>query len=150
MLLEFFADLYSESTLLPKDPVLRARTRFFIDAVGTKLIPSSYSFVYRGADDGADATLKGLEAIQDLLPADKTFAVSNEFTIADAAVAPFLARTAVAAKYDVGAFKVGEGKKVHEVLESKRFNKLRKYFTAVKERDSFKNTFDEVCAILRE
>src|ERR1700761_1379909 len=32
VILEFIADLYPDSGLLPKDPVERARVRFFIDA----------------------------------------------------------------------------------------------------------------------
>lgn len=144
VLLEFFADLYPDSALLPKDPVQRAQARFFIDSVGTKFSPGWASFIMRGADDGADSVISGLEAIQALLPADKTYAVNNEFTIADAAIAPFLARFEVLAKNDIGAFKAGEGKKVYEVYQSEKFSKLRQYFETIKKRDSFKTTFDEV------
>ena len=143
-MLEFIADLYPESTLLPRDPVLRAKTRFFIDAVSTKLLPAWANFAMRGADGGAEAAINGLEAIQALLPEGKTYAVSNDYTIADAAIAPFLGRLEVAVKNDIGAFKAGEGKKVFEAYQSEGFRKLREYFDAVKKRDSFKQTFDEV------
>ncbi|KAH8116006.1 glutathione S-transferase [Phellopilus nigrolimitatus] len=141
VLLEFFADLFPESTLLPKDPVLRAKARFFIDAVGTKFTPGWMSFVIRGED--ADGALTGFEEIQKLLPADKTYAVSDEFTIADAAIAPFLGRFEVTLRNDIGTYKEGEGKKVYEIYQSARFDKLRKYFDAIKARESFKSTFDE-------
>ena len=56
----------------------------------------------------------------------RTFAVSDDFTIADAAIAPFLARLKVALKNDIGAYKEDEGKKTWEVYHSDRFAKLRK------------------------
>ena len=56
----------------------------------------------------------------------RTFAVSDDFTIADAAIAPFLARLKVALKNDIGAYKKGEGKKTREMYHSDRFAKLRK------------------------
>ncbi len=46
-MLEFIADLYPESNLLPKDPVLRAKARFFIDAFSTKVSPFYMGFVAR-------------------------------------------------------------------------------------------------------
>ncbi|KAL5476872.1 hypothetical protein ACEPAI_3058 [Sanghuangporus weigelae] len=141
VLLEFIADLYPDSKLLPKDPVLRAKTRFFIDAISTKLTPGWAAFIMRG--ESADGFLNGAEAIQALLPNDKTFAVSDDFTIADAAIAPFLGRAVVCLKNDIGFFAPGEGKKAYEVLNSPRFSKLIKYYRALEARDSFKLTFDE-------
>ncbi|KAI5116601.1 hypothetical protein M0805_006779 [Coniferiporia weirii] len=141
VLLEFFADLYPESGLLPKDPVLRAKARFFIDVVSTKLVPGWAGFVHRG--ESAEGTFAGLEALQALLSANTTFAVNDTFTIADAAVAPFLARIEVTLKNDIGAFAEGEGRKAFEVYQSERFDKVRKYFNTIKARESFKTTFDE-------
>ncbi|EJD05530.1 uncharacterized protein FOMMEDRAFT_138958 [Fomitiporia mediterranea MF3/22] len=138
VLLEFVADLFPESKLLPKDPVLRARARFFIDAVNTKLAPGWMSFLMKG--DSADAFLSATEAIQALLPDDKKFAVSDDFTNADAAVGPFLARVFVATKNDFGT--PGEGKKVFEALNSPRFSKLTNYYKRIEARESFKSTFD--------
>lgn len=143
-MLELFADLYPNSTLLPKDPILRAKARFFIDAVGTKLVPAWAGFVMRGAEDGETAALNALETIQALLPSDKTYAVNNDFTIADAAIAPFLGRLETLVKNDIGAFKPGEGKKFYEIYLSEKFSKIRNYFEAIKKRESFKKTFDEV------
>jgi len=50
VMLEFVADLYPGSGLLPKDPVQRARVpvRFFIDAVANKFFPPYVAFFYRG------------------------------------------------------------------------------------------------------
>ncbi|EJD05527.1 glutathione S-transferase [Fomitiporia mediterranea MF3/22] len=141
VLLEFFADLFPGSKLLPKDPVLRARARFFIDAVSTKLTPGWAAFVIRG--ESPEAFFSGAEAIQALLPDDKKFAVADDFTIADAAIAPFLGRAFVALKNDIGTYAPGEGKKALEVLNSPRFSKLLNYFKRIEARESFKSTFDE-------
>lgn len=95
-----------------------------------------------------EALYKGLEALQSLLPEDKTYAVSNDYTIADIAITPFLARLEVTLKNDLGAYKEGEGKKAWEVYQSDKFAKIRKYFENIKGRASFKATFDEVSFML--
>ncbi|KAJ7484166.1 glutathione S-transferase [Mycena latifolia] len=124
ILVEFIADLFPESGLLPKDPVQRAQARFFIDT----------SF---------DACWAGLDALQALLPADKTYAIGDEYTAADIAVTPFLARMEVALKNDIGAYKPGEGIKAAEYFFSDaRFARLVKYFETIKARESFGATFD--------
>lgn len=142
IIVELVADLFPESSILPKDPILRAKARFFIDAVSTKFSPGWAGFIIRGED--VEALYKGLEALQSLLPEDKTFAVSDEYTIADIAITPFLARLEVTLKNDLGAYKEGEGKKAWEVYQSDKFAKIRKYFENIKGRTSFKATFDEV------
>ena len=123
---------------------MRAKARFFIDAVGTKFSPGFFAFVFRG--ESADVVFNGAEAIQALLPDDKKFAVSDDFTIADAAFAPFLGRAIVSLRDDIGAFAPGEGKKAYDVLNSPRFSKLIKYYNALETRNSFKSTFAEVSA----
>ncbi|TFK49234.1 hypothetical protein OE88DRAFT_1702775 [Heliocybe sulcata] len=143
VLLEFVADLYPNSHLLPKDPVLRAKARFFIDAVGTKLNPKFFAFVMRGEAGGAEGLLQGIEEIQKLLP-EEGFAVGKDYTIADASVTPFLARMEVSLKHDFGAFDAGEGPKVYETLQSDpKFGRFRKYLSDCKARPSFQKTFDE-------
>jgi len=143
VLLEFVADLYPNSPLLPKDPVLRAKARFFIDAVGTKLNPKFFAFVHRGDAGGAEGLLQGIDDIQKLLP-DEGYAVGKDYTIADAAVTPFLARMEISLKYDLGSFDVGEGVKVYETLQADpKFARFRKYFNDSKARPSFQKTFDE-------
>jgi len=89
------------------------------------------------------------EAIQKLLPAnpdtDGEFAVGKDFSNADAAIAPFLARWEVSLSNDIGAYDEGEGKKVWEVLSTEpRFERFRRYLKALKERESVKKTFDKV------
>ncbi|KAH8978318.1 hypothetical protein EDB86DRAFT_3090812 [Lactarius hatsudake] len=140
ILLEFIADLYPDSGLLPKDPVERARVRFFIDATVTKLTAPTSAFFHGGSPDGFIAALG---EIQELLPPAANFAVGDHFTIADAAIAPFLARWELRLRNDLGKFEEGTGLRVYEELfQSERFARLQKYYASISSRDSFKNSFD--------
>ena len=144
VLLEFVADLYPDSGLLPKGPVQRARVRFFIDAITNKL-SASYAAFSSGAGL-PDKFIEALAEVQDLL-SPSGFAVGDHFTIADAAIAPFLGRWELLFRNDVGKFAEGAGKRVHEVLfQSERFARLQKYFADISSRQSFKNSFDSVRA----
>ncbi|KAJ7636671.1 glutathione S-transferase [Roridomyces roridus] len=142
ILVEFIADLYPDSNILPKDPVQRARARFFIDVVSTKVLPAYMGPVARG--QSFEPFWEALDALQKLLTLGKTYAVSDEYTAADIAITPFLARMEVWMKNDIGAYKAGEGiKAAAEFFEGERFKRLREYYEAIKGRESFKATFDE-------
>ncbi|KAJ7106229.1 glutathione S-transferase [Mycena epipterygia] len=141
ILVEFVADLEPQSNILPKDPVQRAKVRFFIDAISTKFLPAYMGPLARG--QSFEPFWDALQVLQDLLPADKTYAVGDEYTAADIAITPFLARLEVALKNDIGAYKEGEGKKAAEYFfAGERFKRFVKYFEAIKARESFKATFD--------
>ncbi|KAH9983793.1 glutathione S-transferase [Russula compacta] len=140
VLLEFVADLYPDSGLLPKDPVQRARVRFFIDAISNKLAPPYIAFSLRG--EAPDNFIAAAAEIQELL-SPSGFAVGDHFTIADAALAPFLGRWELNFRNDVGRYPEGTGPRVHEILfQSERFARLQKYFANISSRPSFKNSFD--------
>ncbi|KAI9439571.1 hypothetical protein H4582DRAFT_2097764 [Lactarius indigo] len=125
VLLEFVADLYPDSRLLPKDPVERARVRFFIDAVSTKVSPPLFAFFIRG--ESPDAFIAAVAEIQELLPPAAQFAVGDHFTIADAAIAPFIGRWELQLRNDVGKFAKGTGPRVYEELfRSERFGRFQK------------------------
>ena len=142
VLLEFVADLYPDSGLLPKDPVQRARVRFYIDAITNKL-SAPYAAFSSGAES-PDKFIEALAEVQELISPDG-FAVGDRFTIADAAIAPFLGRWELLFRNDVGRFAEGTGTRVHEVLfQSERFGRLQKYFAKISSRQSFKNTLDSV------
>jgi glutathione S-transferase len=141
VLLEFVADLYPDSGLLPKDPVQRARVRFFIDAVAKATDPY-VTFMFRG--EAPDNFIAAVATIQELL-SPNGFAVGDQFTIADAAIAPFLGRWELLLRNDVGKYAEGTGPRVHEILfRSERFARLQKYFANISSRQSFKNSFDSV------
>lgn len=141
VLIEFIADISTSRVLLPKDPVLRAKARFFIEVFSSKFIPAWHASATKG--ESLDNLLQGIEAIQVLLPA-KGYAI-GEWSIADAAVIPFLARAELAIKNDLGAFDEGDGKKAYEILQTDpKFGRFREYLAALKGRKSFQETFDTV------
>jgi glutathione S-transferase len=61
--------------------------------------------------------LGSIEVIQQLLPEEEGFAI-GKWSIADAAVIPFLARAEVLLKNDIGKYEVGKGKAVWAKLET--------------------------------
>ncbi|KAH7925068.1 glutathione S-transferase [Leucogyrophana mollusca] len=141
VILEFIADIYPDSGLLPKDPVLRAKVRFFVDTVATKLLPPFFAFS-RGLES-YENFLKGVEAIQDLLPETGDFAVGDTYTIADATIVPFVVRLKITYEKDLGKFAPGEGRKLGEELHGAKYAKLMRYTRTMLERPSTKATYDE-------
>ncbi|KDQ53770.1 hypothetical protein JAAARDRAFT_197211 [Jaapia argillacea MUCL 33604] len=142
ILLEFVADLFPTSHLLPKSPVQRAKARFFIDAVSTKFLPKFLGFVVRGKAEGGEALYKAIEELQALI--EGKYALGDEWSIADAALTPFLARLELSLRKGFGGFKEGEGTKLlGRLKEGTKFEVFWKYFENVTQRESFKKTFDE-------
>lgn len=142
-IIEWVADQHPNSTLLSKDPLARYKIHLFIETFSSTIVPGFYSFVFREGDPGT--LLKAFETVQELLPKDTKYAVSNDFTNADVAAAPFVGRLEAALRNDVGIFALGEGKKVYDLLtKDAKFERLWKYFVVLKERSSFKETFPEV------
>ncbi len=83
MILDFLVDLFPN--LLPEDPLLRAKARFFIETADEKFTKAFFSFVFtRGS---VDEILAAVEEMQALLPA-AGFAV-GQWSIADAALCRF-------------------------------------------------------------
>ncbi|CCL98044.1 uncharacterized protein FIBRA_00038 [Fibroporia radiculosa] len=139
VLIEFVNDLFPQAHLLPADPVLRAKARFFIEFSTNKLIAPYSAFQRTGAS--ADDFLAGVVAVQELLPADG-FAV-GPYSLADVAVTPFIARAFVGLRNEIGAYDEGEGKKVLEALAAPRYARFHKYWADLQARPNFKATFDE-------
>ncbi|OSD02616.1 glutathione transferase omega class [Trametes coccinea BRFM310] len=140
VLVEFVADLFPASGLLPTDPVQRAKARFFIEAVSSKFIPAWYGLLLRNAP--ADELYAALEHLQALLPAEGGFAV-GAFSIADVAIAPFLARARLSLLNEIGKYPEGEGKKIWANMTSGKLARIGKYAEDLFARESFKATFDE-------
>ncbi|KAL1703252.1 thioredoxin-like protein, partial [Schizophyllum commune] len=144
VIIDFFNELAPNHPLLPSDPVLRARARFFIESFSSRFFPQWFAAVLKG--EGFDNLWDALEGLQALLPKSDhgKYAVGEEYTLSDVAVAPFFARLEVALREDVGGFAEGEGPKAYTVLtEDARFARWREYFANLKERESFKKTWDE-------
>ncbi|KAF8513133.1 thioredoxin-like protein [Hysterangium stoloniferum] len=141
-MIEWVADVFPQSKLLPKDPVLRYKIRLFTNVITSKLVSSYHAFLYRGGS--ADAVIQAFETVQDELNPNTKFAVSDDFTNADVGAAPFLGRVELLLRNDVGVYAQGEGKRLHELLATDpKFHRLWSYIQAVKERDSVKSTLGE-------
>lgn len=143
VLLEFVADLYPDANILPKDPVLRAKARFFIDTVSNKYNPAYFAYIIRGEEGAREKLEKATEDIQALLPPEG-FAI-GEWSIADAAIAPFLGRLIVALENDFGGYPEGEGPVLlNDLRQNQKFTRFSKYLQDVTARRSFTDTFDKV------
>ncbi|KAG2039218.1 hypothetical protein BDR03DRAFT_1009152 [Suillus americanus] len=141
VILEFLADLYPDSGLLPKDPVSRAKVRFFIDASTKQVEGPLFDFV-RG-QGSYENVLKGIEFVQGLLEEGGDFAVGDHYTIADACISPLLTRLNIITETDIGQFPVGLGLKLGEELKGPKFTKFTKYADQILERPSLRRTYDK-------
>ncbi|KAH7912763.1 hypothetical protein BJ138DRAFT_1112060 [Hygrophoropsis aurantiaca] len=141
VILEFIADLYPDSGLLPKDPVARANVRFIVETFNSQFVPADFGFS-RGKEP-LEKLLKAIETIQDLLSETNEFAVGDTYTIADATLVPFIARMKITYENDVGRFTPGEGHKLQAELQKPLYTKFMRYSRAMLERQSTKDTFDE-------
>jgi glutathione S-transferase len=128
--------------------VKRANARFFIEAFQSKFGPVWYSSLFKG--EHPTTILPALDALVGLLPADEgSYAVGKEWSLADAAVTPFLARAFTSLKHDIGAYDAGQGKAVWERIQNEpKYERLRKYYALVTSRESFKSTYVEVSPII--
>ncbi|KAG2065439.1 thioredoxin-like protein [Suillus decipiens] len=141
VILEFLADIYPDSGLLPKDPILRAKVRFFIDAT-TKHIEGAWYAFFRG-NEQYDNVLKGIEFVQELLEEGRNFAVGDHYTIADACISSQLKALKIITENDIGQFPVGMGYKLGEELKGPKFAKFMEYAQRMLGRPSLKHTYDE-------
>jgi len=141
VLVEFVADLFPEANIIPKDPVLRAKARFFIEVVSSKYAPAQNKFIMRG--EGYEGLLAAVEAIQDILPTSGSYAIGEQYTIADIAITPFLGRLMVASSNDLGKFPAGQGSEFLKALSNEKYAKFSAYANRVLARPSYRVTFDE-------
>ncbi|KAI0359759.1 thioredoxin-like protein [Trametes cingulata] len=137
-LIEFVADIFPEAKLLPADPVLREKARAFIN-IYQSFVNDPFRDVMFFATKPAEVLLEALEKLQSALP-PTGFAV-GEWSIADAAVIPFLARMFLYLEADLGKYSVEDGKKMREAIASDKFARLRQYVQDLRERKSFKDTW---------
>jgi len=137
VLVEFFAELKPDSGLLPSDPVLRAKARFFITLVSDKFNPAWHGYALKG--EGEDAVVAAVNQIVGELDPVGPYALGKEWTIADTAIAPFVGRLYLLAENDVGNWPEGAGPKFVQKLQS--LDKWEKYAKALLARPSFKESF---------
>ena len=143
IIVEFIADLYPKSGLLPQDPVQRAKARVFASLIDSVFLPAVRKPTFLGTE-GFSEIYKAFDILQSLLPDGEKYAVGNEFTIADIAAAPLFGMIEVLLSNDIGKYEPGEGLKVYEAYNSAKYDKLRGYVKRILERESVKKTVDLV------
>ncbi|KAI0699166.1 hypothetical protein C8T65DRAFT_729108 [Cerioporus squamosus] len=146
-LIEFVADIFPESGLHPADPVVRARARMINNFFDTRFFPLFWDFFFEGKPEARAPLLEVVETLQGLLP-ETGFAVGI-WSMADVAIAPFLVRLPMQLENDIGKQSTEEGNKMLRALREPRFTRMMTYIQEVKQRPSWKATYDEVEAIER-
>ncbi|KAF9226200.1 glutathione S-transferase [Gyrodon lividus] len=142
VILDFLADAYPEANLLPADPIQRAKVRFFINAVTTKLNSPYFAWVRNSEPQAEENFLKAIEFVQDLLPEPAKFAVGDSYTIADACVTPYFHRLLINIESDIGKFPAGGGPRFGELLNAPKYAKFMAYLRAMLDRPIAKEVFD--------
>ena len=89
-----------------------------------------------------DSFLQAIEKLQGALPSTG-FAV-GQYSLADIAVAPFLVRMMLFLNEGLGGYSEEDFKKLQEALGSEKYARFRQYIEDIKERPSFKKSWDEV------
>ncbi|GJE93725.1 glutathione S-transferase family protein [Phanerochaete sordida] len=145
VLVEFLADLYPASGLLPADPVLRAKARLFIDAVSTTFLGPASAGIRGVLHGGGDATplVRALEALQALLP-PTGFAI-GEFSAADVALAPSLARVEMTLENNLGEYpaEAREGERILRLIRGPGLERWAQYTRDVLTHPAVASTFDK-------
>lgn len=97
------------------------------------------------AKNDIDALLKGFDQVQLLLSDSTTYAIGDEFTIADISVGPWIERIVLLLEKDFfGKYDKSTVARVFEAYKSSKYDKLRNWNRRVQERPSVKKTFLKV------
>ncbi|KAG0250141.1 hypothetical protein BG011_008638 [Mortierella polycephala] len=112
---EYIIDLHPESRLLPTDPLQRAQTRYLIHHWSARVMPKFQKATYvlnaKQAAEGREELVVELIKFNKLLldvqrkesDSEGPFYFGSNFTLADLAIAPFLARFFLIEKYNGNA-----------------------------------------------
>ncbi|TBU33386.1 thioredoxin-like protein [Dichomitus squalens] len=138
-LIEFIADIFPDSGLLPKDPILRAKARGFIQIYDSWIQPPYKSAFFLG--EGTEPILQAIEKLQAALPSTG-FAI-GQYSIADIAVAPFFVRMLLFLRHGIGAYSQADGDRLREAFASEKFARFRQYVQDLESRPSFQKNWDE-------
>ncbi|KAI0644027.1 hypothetical protein C8Q79DRAFT_1011844 [Trametes meyenii] len=139
VLIEYIADLRPDSGLRPNNIELCARVRLFITLSHDTLHHAFRGFFFRG--ERIESVLPSLEAFQGLL-APSGFAI-GQWSMADVVVAPMIVRLMRLARYEIGKYPMGEGKRLLKALSEPRFARFMQYYESLWDRPSVRATWDE-------
>ncbi|GJJ14900.1 hypothetical protein Clacol_009170 [Clathrus columnatus] len=149
LIVEWVADEFPKSNLLPESPLNRYRARLIIDVVATKLVTALNALVFR--DGTSEDLIKSIELVQKELVPSAKYALSDQFTIADAASAPFISRVILFLKNDLGvSTEPGQSKGLYDLItQDAKFSRFWSYAQAILERPSVKDVINEVRVPIR-
>lgn len=137
-LIEFVADTFPESKLLPADPFLRARARTFISLYHSYIHEQFMNVFFRGVPV-TDGFFQAFETLQSALP-PTGFAV-GEWSLAETAVGPFLARIMLYLDAGFGWYSEADRETMRAEFASARFARLQQYIQDIRARPSFAKTW---------
>lgn len=142
VIVEFIADLYPHAKLIPSDPVERAKARTFAVAGDSAIVSATVAALL---GDNVEVLFTGFDKVQSLLSDGTTYAIGNDFSIADISVGPWLARIDLLLENEFfGKFDKSSVTSVIEVYNSPKYDKLREYNRRVQARPSVKKTYVKV------
>ncbi|KAI0367968.1 thioredoxin-like protein [Pilatotrama ljubarskyi] len=138
-ILEFLADIFPEAKLLPTDPILRAKARTFVEIYRNYVADEFREAFFLGKP--VEGILQALQKLQNALP--PTGFAAGEWSIADAAVAPFVTRLELFLRTRLGAYSEEDWKKLLEALDSDKFSRITHYIRDIREGPSFKKSWGD-------
>lgn len=146
VLCEFLEDAFPDSKprLLPLDPYERARTRIWMEYVGSRIVVAFHRFLQHQGDEGLgekrDEFLKHVkEFTREMHPAGPFF-LGTDFSLVDIAVAPWATRLWVFDHFKGGSGIPGEGEGGED---EEVWGRWRKWLGAVEGRRSVRETMSE-------
>lgn len=137
VIVEFIADLYPSTKLVPKVPVQKAKASMFARLMDSTVLPALQDCIFSGKKDITELYAV-FDLVQSQLPDGVRYAVGDDFTIADIAAASFFCLLEMMLKNDIGKYEKGDGLKAFEVYNSSKYDKLRNYVGRLSERPSVK------------
>lgn len=140
VIIEYINDRFPEKNLLPKDPLKRAYIRYFIEIFSSKVSSEFFKFIFNIKEESARIEYEknigvSFERLNELLvqqsPSGPYF-LGNEYSLADIAIAPFVARIKGFNKLFLDGY---------EFEALKKFPRLAEFFDGITDRPSFKETY---------
>ncbi|KAI9255543.1 thioredoxin-like protein [Sporodiniella umbellata] len=140
IIIEYINDRFPDKNLLPKDPLKRARIRYFIEFFFSKFFSEYYKYLtnYRESDalstyeKNANIALKKVNELLVQQSASGPYFLGTEYSLADIAIVPFLGRVLGFHKLALNGY---------EFPALKEYPRLAEFFSANLDRPSYKETF---------
>ncbi|KAG1463809.1 hypothetical protein G6F56_005207 [Rhizopus delemar] len=140
VIIEYVNDRFPEKNLLPQDPLKRAYIRYFIEFFSTKINSEffKYLFNYKGEkafENYEKNVSEAFERFNELLVQQSSsgpYFLGNEYSLADIAIAPFVARILGFNKLFLDGY---------EFEALKKYPRITEFFTGVLSRPSFNETY---------